>query len=142
MVDDLTEFLRARLDEDAALAEAASPGPWHTNEEAEEVLAVDGITVADGFALSGRQLRATTEHIACQDPTRVLREIEVKRELLKEHTVDGWTCSTCAMPEDFDEDADGNREWSRRGQDFPCRTLRLAASVYADRPGYREDWRP
>jgi hypothetical protein len=25
---------------------------------------------------------------------------------------------------------------------YPCRTVRLLASVYAERPGYREEWRP
>ena len=79
---ELVDFLRARLDEDAELAAAASPGPWRPSEESDEVLAVDGITVADGFALSGRQLRATTDHIARHDPARVLAEVEAKRRLL------------------------------------------------------------
>ena len=78
----LVEFLLARIAEDEAAARAASPGPWHTDAEASEVLAVDDILVADGFALSSFQLRATTRHIARRDPARVLAECEAKRELV------------------------------------------------------------
>jgi hypothetical protein len=34
---------------------------------------------------------------------------------------------------------DARSEW---GADWPCLTLRLLALPYADRPGYREEWRP
>ncbi|MGW4603753.1 DUF6221 family protein [Streptomyces sp. NPDC004532] len=126
-MDDLVQWLGKQLDEDAALAEAASPGPWHANAESDEVLAVDGITVADGFALSGRQLRATTEHIARHDPARVLRETDAKRQIIAEHDV----CSR-KLGESMD----------CQSLEFPCTTLRLLAVPYADRPGYRDDWRP
>jgi hypothetical protein len=82
----ITEFLTARLDEDEAVARAASPGPWHPNAELDEVLAMDGITVADGFALSGPQTRATTEHIARHDPARVLADVEAKRRIVERLT--------------------------------------------------------
>jgi hypothetical protein len=81
-VTDLADFLRARLLERRALAEAASPGLWSVNAESDEVVAIDGITVADGFALSGRQLRATTAHIAANDPKYVLADIDAKLALL------------------------------------------------------------
>lgn len=79
---DDARFLRGRLDEEAALAEASSPGPWRANAESDEVIAVDGVTVADGFALSGRQLRATTEHIAFHDPIHILAQINEKRRTI------------------------------------------------------------
>jgi len=79
----ITEFLESRIGEDEALAVEASPGPWRADEECSEVLAVDGVTVAEGFALSGAQLRATTRHIAHHDPARVLAECAAKREVLK-----------------------------------------------------------
>lgn len=75
---EIADFLRARIAERRALAEAASPGPWHANEDADEVVAVDGITVADGFALSGRQLRATVQHIAANDPADVIADCDLK----------------------------------------------------------------
>jgi len=80
----LVEFLLARIEEDEALARPAAPGPWHVDAESTEVLAVDGIVVADGFALSGPQTRATTAHIARHDPVRILVECEAKRRIVEE----------------------------------------------------------
>lgn len=66
-------------------------------------------------------------------PERVLAECEGKRRIIEAHSaelmdvVDGvehWTdCADC-----------------RQGP--PCHTLRLLALPFADRPGYREEWRP
>ena len=134
----IVDFIRARLDEDEQVARAASPGQWHANEESDEVLAEDGITVADGFALSGRQLRATTEHIARHDPARVLAEIDAKRRLLtlafqNAAVIDGeWGCGHDAeaieahMCDPVDEIPE----------------LRALALPYSDHPDYREEWRP
>lgn len=81
-MSEIADFLRDRITERRSLAEAASPGPWHTNEEADEVEAVDGITVADGFALSSRQLRATVQHIAANDPIAVIADCDAKLALI------------------------------------------------------------
>lgn len=113
----LAEFLLARIAEDEALASAASPGPWHTNPEQDQVLAVDDITVADGFALSGRQMRATSNHIARHDPARVLAECEAKRLLVAE-----------ILPTNPDYD--------------PRYVQKVLALPYADHPDYDEAWRP
>ncbi|MFF2383745.1 DUF6221 family protein [Streptomyces sp. NPDC058108] len=83
-MSEIADFLRARIAERRAVAEAASPGPWHPNAEHDEVVAVDGITVADGFALSGRQLRATVEHIAAHDPAAVIADLDAKLALIDE----------------------------------------------------------
>lgn len=128
MSDDLVAFLRARLDEDEQTAAAASPGPWHANAESDEVLAVDDITVADGFALSGQQLRATTAHIARHDPARVLREVEAKRGVIEQYESIGTPPPGEIGP-----------ELSRAELG---RVLRLLALPYADHPDYDEDWRP
>lgn len=130
-MDDLTTFLRARLDEDAQVASTASPGPWKANGEHDEVLAVDGETVADGFALSGRQLRATVDHIARHDPPRVLREVEAKRRLVDWHTKDHDLLES-SRPTIGCRCYDG----------WPCTTLRLLALPYADHPDYRGGWKP
>ncbi|WP_338683897.1 DUF6221 family protein [Streptomyces acidiscabies] len=119
-MDDLVAWLRVQLDEDERTALAASPGPWSVNAESDEVLAVDGVTVAEGFALSGGQLRATTEHIAEHDPARVLREVEALRRIVDRYA---W------LREHGDT---GGTAW----------VLPLLALPYADRPGYREEWRP
>lgn len=59
---------------------------------------------------------------------RVLLEIDAKRRILAEHSLNGWVCDTCD---------NGEVE-----QVFPCPTQRLLALPYADRPGYREEWQP
>jgi len=140
---DLPTFLGDRFDEAAVTALGASPGPWQPNAEGDEVLAVDGIAVADGFALSGRQLRATVSHIVGHDPTRVLADIEAKRQLVKLHgratlCAGGGAryfettivCCSCEPNHQFPE------------LSWPCTTLRLLALPYADHPDYREEWRP
>lgn len=83
MTDPLSR-LRAGLDRDEAIARAASPSPWHANAEHDEVIAVDDIEVCTGFALSGNQQRATVDHIVEFDPSRVLRQVQVFRELADE----------------------------------------------------------
>lgn len=132
-MDDLIEFLKARLDEDQQEALAAAPGPWRANAEQDEVLAVDGETVADGFALSGQQLRATVRHIALHNPARALREVEAKRRILNgcEEAID-----------EFEQQRTGgkmNTRWVRLNAEH---LLRLLALPYADHEGYHEDWRP
>lgn len=81
---EIADFLRARIAERRTLAEAASPGPWHANPEHDEILAADGVTVADGFALSGRQLRATVDHIVASDPDAVIADCDAKLALVDE----------------------------------------------------------
>lgn len=90
----------------------------------------DGVGVLDGHAAAG--------HIAEWSPHRVLREIEAKRQVLDEHQdVNDGSCGTCV---------DGQWGYPTHGgsspQRYPCRTLRLLALPYADRPDYREEWRP
>jgi hypothetical protein len=132
--DDIVQWIGEQLDADAARALAASPGPWGVNEAHDEVVAVDGITVAEGFALSGNQLRATVDHIAEHDPARVLREIDAKRRIMQVHNAqDSWgMCVACPRDE----------RGAMQVEIEDCPILRLLALPYADRPGYREEWRP
>lgn len=127
---DLVAFLRDRLDEDERLAEAASPGPWHVNAEGDEVLAVDGIPVADGFALSGRQLRATCEHMARHHPERILREIEWNRRMV--HAFDGLATNPARL-----HDAALHMQY-----EIFRRIVCGIALSYVDHSDYREEWRP
>lgn len=64
---------------------------------------------------------------------RVLAECEAKWQIMDEHysweAKDDW-CARCSR-----------LDWTAAVQ-FPCPTLRFLAAVYADRPGYREEWRP
>jgi hypothetical protein len=147
-MDDLITWLRTQLDRRERQALAASPGLWRPNAEHDEVVAADDVTVADGFALSGPQLRATVDHIADNDPDAVLREVEAKRRLVELHQpanpddepregTPGWPgrpwhyCRTCGSGEAYEYPTD-----------WPCATVRLLALPFSDRPGYREEWKP
>lgn len=142
-MSDLGEFLRARLDEDERAAQACPPWPWRFDPDEDAVLAADDVQVADVFALSGRQLRATGDYIVRHDPERALREVEAKRKIVKLHgratlrAISGaqyyataTVCRSCEPNLHLPE------------LSWPCPTLRLLALPYADRPGYREEWKP
>lgn len=74
--------------------------------------------------------RTPLGHIAEWDPARVLREIAAKRAVLK-----AFAEVAKNYGRDDVEYADG---WVS-GLAFAVPHL---ATVYSDRPGYREDWRP
>ncbi|GAA2484752.1 DUF6221 family protein [Streptomyces thermolineatus] len=150
MTDDLIAFLRARLDEDEAVAREATAGPWRSAPTARHHATATGRTEEAVFAAlpdKGAVVVASTgeareqqnlvnaEHIARHaDPARVLREVEAKRRLLALHEpgemefVDGDVCMACDVRDE--------------GPHYPCLTLRLIAAVYDQHPDYREDWRP
>jgi hypothetical protein len=143
-MSDIADFLRARYTERRAIAEAASPGPWHPNAEHDEVVAADGITVAEGFALSGRQLRATVDHIAANDPAAVIADCDAKLALVDLHVpvvlhagggaryFDTTTvCRSCEPPRQFPELA------------YPCPTIRILAQQFAGHSDHKgEEWAP
>ncbi|NED75367.1 hypothetical protein G3I51_24190 [Streptomyces sp. SID9944] len=139
MTPDLPEWLRTQLDTDEQIARAATPGPWEQSGIGEYGWGVSfGRAGAGVEAEDSDQGRADADHIATHDPARVLREIDAKRHLLDEHQdVNDGSCGTCV---------DGQWGYPTHGgsspQRFPCRTLRLLALSYADRPGYRDEWRP
>jgi hypothetical protein len=122
-MDDLVQWLRDRLDEDERIARAASLGPW-----VQSGIGDYGWTVTFGRPGAGvetddsEQGLADADFIAAHDPARVLREIDSKRRMIGaiEHLL-------VQVDDPF------------AGVDD---VLRLLALPYADRPGYREEWRP
>lgn len=140
---DLVTRLLAAIGQRETAALAASPGPWAPNAEHDEIVAVDGITVADGFALSGNQLRATVNFIVDNDPPTVARHCAADRKILDLHapvrvpptwatfgltrhleSTGGLFCKTCC-----DED-DGTSYAQRVGLEWPCDTIRALAERY------------
>ncbi|GLY81855.1 DUF6221 family protein [Actinoallomurus iriomotensis] len=103
-MSDLAEFLRARLDEDERDAQET------------ERLVESGMEVPGAVTYS---------------PERVLREVEAKRQLVRE-------ISTLT---EFDW---GEPDGSMRSDYVEAfrRVLRIHALPYADHPDYREEWRP
>jgi hypothetical protein len=67
----------------------------------------------------------TLGHVIYQPRTRVLAECEAKRRLLEWHR-------------QYDTDERGEPH----GREDQCPAWRLLASVYADHPDYRKEWRP
>lgn len=111
---DLTEFLRARLDEDEQAAR-----------QAEQVWPSTHFTVEPGSIVIMRHLRT-------YEPPRVLAEVEAKRRILGSHYDYHGVCPRC-----FDWQ---NKPVER--EPWPCEVARLLALPYASHPDYQEQWRP
>jgi hypothetical protein len=130
MTYDLARWLRAQLDTDAEEARRAggvewmpltvprfsSPGDRGEVEIGDEIVAVPTPNVA--------------LHIARHDPARVLSDVEADLALVKE-----FQESDDALGSSPDQRDLGRVEGLRLA-------LQMRAARYADRPGYREEWRP
>lgn len=132
MSDDLVDFLRARYDEEAELAQAA---------DGDQIEATDSLWGTKYLTLRGdHDDRHTTElpaalanHIARHDPARVLAEVEAKREMLREAD------SFCA---EYYADMDDDSSAYQRAACWRETNARLLALPYANHPDYRDEWRP
>ncbi|MFI9344912.1 DUF6221 family protein [Streptomyces sp. NPDC052773] len=144
-MDELVQWLRAQLGEDERIALAAPSGPWAADASG-SIAAADGgrVVPSVGGALDGRAIRwpegPVVGHLVAHDPARVLREIDAKRQVLGEHLPRKPKgrpnmerhCLSCTTAQAWDDTAGESN----------CLTLRLLALPYADRSGYREEWRP
>jgi Family of unknown function (DUF6221) len=69
------------------------------------------------------------EPCSCALPDLTLAEIDAKRRIVAMHLpepmgyIEADRCPQCRLP-------------------WPCETMRLLALPYADREGYRDEWRP
>ncbi|MGW0933139.1 DUF6221 family protein [Streptomyces sp. NPDC002644] len=148
MTHDLVQWLRTQLDADEQTARQATEGPWIA-----EVSGETGHCVIPADAQSAREFVAKTqlyaaafdaEHIARYNPERALREVDIKRRLLALHPR-GMNPAVGADPDDratWLPVCDTCQVEAARPGDWPCEHLRLLAMPYADRPGYRKEWRP
>lgn len=133
---DLTEFLRARLDEDEKRARDAGESriAWLTYRDASGGLHYT--TVANGrgdvWVADGKELPEPASTLVVYETARVLAEVEAKRKLLGSHYDYRGVCTRC-----FDWQ---NKPVER--EQFPCEVVRLLALPYADHPDYRAEWRP
>ncbi|WP_282698023.1 DUF6221 family protein [Streptomyces sp. CC208A] len=128
---DLVQFLRARLDEDAAVARAAKPGPWAVEEDRENLtrwVVNEEHTLDVGLGYVGNRTQGDAAHIARHDPTRVLAEVEAKRQIIEQH--ERYAAERRRMMGGWDPQSD----------DSPI--LAALATVYADHPDYRPEWAP
>lgn len=140
MIDGLIPWLRAQLDERQERAERAQPGPWAVSpSEMPGEFVVHGVSRRTGRRDPARV--ATThglrcaaedaEYIADQDPDFVLREVEAIRKIVGEcENQAAWESTT------------GRKYPATTAWALAVTTLRVLALPYADRPGYREEWKP
>ncbi len=125
-MSDLADFLLARIAEDEQKAQ------WAAHAWASEFVVEGATDTGNGW------VRA---HVARWAPLKILAECEAKRRIIdlhsdtRDHGAGGIThtgrCDTC-----------GENIWRDPDDQFPCETLKAVALPYADRPDYREEWRP
>ncbi|MFH8336936.1 DUF6221 family protein [Streptomyces sp. AM6-12] len=110
-MDDLVEFLRARLDEDEQIARDANTSP-------EMVTGIPRSYASAPVAL----------HIVRHDPARVLAEVDARRGIVDDLAeVIRWAERASLDYQD--------------GADACERTLKRLALPFADHPDYNEAWR-
>lgn len=164
-MSDLTEWLLACIAEDEAVAREASEvalsGEWHVvpvyGVPEVNVHTHKGDLVAHAMEYAARQ-PPVGEYIARQDPAHVLATCKAHREIVEWHK--SWPVLVESEPVFERADlSDVNSMTYRMSKQIAWTTeqkyrehfgtepptgpiLRIMAAVYADHPGYREEWRP
>jgi hypothetical protein len=152
-VNDLATWLHPQLDEDERGAVQAGGEAWEVGptfgardsriyvREQGNLIDSVGQCVFVGQVASIPWFRANAAHIARHDPARVLVEVAAKRWTVRAH--EGRHDCVAAWPPD---ETHGETEWTRGEREYDadeaCPTLRHVGLPYADRPGYRDEWRP
>ena len=123
-VDDLVMWLRAQLDEDERVAQrvrSETEGTWAWTYRNVHAVKTDGTTEPIASTDTGAQ----AVYFGLWNPDRVLAEVDAKQRI-----VDSFAASTEPLT-------------ARTAEKAVARmVLKLLALPYADRPGYRDEWRP
>lgn len=86
--EELVAVVERGLRADESAARAASPGPWsirktpYAMDDELGIFSDDSEIVGSGYEGGGVWDRPTAEHIARHDPSRVLADVQAKRDLL------------------------------------------------------------
>jgi hypothetical protein len=133
-MDDLVQWLREQYAEDEQTARRAISGQvdWEEGWGAERPEGRGQTIIVPHVGLIHEAVQA--EHVARWNPARVLREIEAKRGVLRQYLDLREQVRNPVSAE--------NRARARALQGELGDVLRLLALPYADRPGYRDEWRP
>ncbi|MGW0905068.1 DUF6221 family protein [Streptomyces sp. NPDC002853] len=144
MSDDLAQWLGEQLDDDERITRrVTTPGIWRVGRSH------GGSTIEGGGWTVGSADELDAAHIARHDPARVLREIDAKRQIVNGYALSAQAVDELAVRREklkteghdlFMTDMELESAIVRR--DTLSGALRLLALPYADRPGYREEWRP
>ncbi|MEU8040894.1 DUF6221 family protein [Streptosporangium sp. NPDC049078] len=131
-MNELVEFIRARIEEDEMVAVAATRGPWTWTAPRgypQQVSNSRAVLIAETYTNPAFPAY-DIEHIVRHDPNRVFREVAAKRKLLDD-----------LFPDIQGMDGMIEGEW---GHHNPAadRLLEVLALPYADHDDYREEWRP
>ena len=127
-MDDLVQWLRAQLDEDARRASS-----WHTLEcDIHAYLQGDMDSVRATMSMFHEAPGAVCD---CNVPARVLREIDAKRRILR-------ALESAEVALRNTEPGMEPHELMTGSVNSLRAAVRLLALPYSDRPGYREEWRP
>ena len=129
--DDPVRWLGEQLDEDERIARSA---------EGDSVFDGTGIVTernrAQGFPdRTAVLISPVATHIARHDPARVLREIDAKRQILRALESAEVSLRNTVPGREPHELMTGSTNSLRA-------IVRMLATVYADRPGFRAEWRP
>jgi len=136
-MDDLARWLGAQLDEDERIARAATGEDWGVVDPSQPYVIFDVAAFRANRTLEYVGRLAAVERdedrafIAAHDPARVLREIEAKRAIVARY--ERAMENRRAHPKDL---ASAGALLALHG------VVGLLALPYADREGYREEWRP
>jgi hypothetical protein len=166
-MDDLTRWLGQQYDEDERIAREAceyAEAEWRLDEDGETVLwwppephiaekeREKGLPVVSdhwrGQTIESGGARLAP-HIVAWNPARVLREIDAKRQVLRDYELSVQAVEALTAQREhlkakgqdlFMTDMDLGTAIVKR--DTLHGVMRLHVAVYAHRPGYRESWRP
>lgn len=135
-MSELVEWLKAQLDEDERIAQAASEWPWTLHPEGDKILRHnDGtyddwededLIVVETMGWSSQATRSNGLHVIRWEPSQVVQDIAAKRLIIGYHS-GSHECSG----------EDGNCMWIPA--DEVCDTVRALASAC---PGYDPSWGP
>lgn len=135
MTTDLVAFLRAQFDEDELVArrvKAETDGTWAWTYR--NVHAVD-MSTGKTQHIATTDTGAQAVYVGLWNPDRVLTEVDAKRKI-----VDMYDHHTRCAREDSEAGSPSRAVETIR--DTLHSVLLDLAQPYADRPGFREEWRP
>jgi hypothetical protein len=143
-MDELTAFVKARLDEDEAAASRNDFEHWQQDAPA------TGLVLVGLESLIECHIAGLAEHIARHDPARVLREVEAKRKRLALYLDAKEALAAALKNAPPDSPATAHSYVRERinvnqasGRFTALETsVRLDAMAWSDHPDYRQEWKP
>lgn len=136
MSTDIAAWLRNRLDEVEAVAKAASPSPWTTDEYTSsanprgrwmDIHAANMDSVVDTESGNADPTYETARHIAMHDPASVLRQVAGARKLLELHVMNEHYFEATGRKNEQCITCDGERS---EYFGYPCPTLQALAEMW------------